>query len=273
MTYELDRDTQLEAVGPGRFRTTISDAWSIGTAPNGGYLAVITTKSIAACLPQPDPFSVTTHFLATAKPGRAEVEVEVVRAGKGHSTATARLLQDGREVLRTIAVFGDLTKLEGPTHVTAVAPTLPPPASCERGRAGPTANLAIADRLDVAMRPGDVSWIPGPDGAPRVRSNSAELAGWLGFADERPPDPISLVFLADALPPPVLNLDSVRTPWVPTLELTVHVRARPAPGLLVVRFTTRALVHGYLEEDGELWDSTGALVAMSRQLARVQRLA
>jgi hypothetical protein len=53
----------------------------------------------------------------------------------------------------------------------------------------------------------------------------------------------------------------------------VHVRARPAPGMLLTRFTTRALIGGYLEEDGELWDSTGTLVAISRQLARVQRRA
>lgn len=61
------------------------------------------------------------------------------------------------------------------------------------------------------------------------------------------------------------------TPWVPTLELTVHVRARPAAGPLRVRFSTRALMDGYLEEDGELWDADVRLVAMSRQLARVHR--
>lgn len=273
MTYELDRDTQLEPAGEGRFRTTISDAWSIGTAPNGGYLAVIATKSIGAMVPQPDPFSVTTHFLATAQPGPAEVMVEVVRTGKGHSTGMARLIQEGREVLRTIAVFGDLTKLEGPTHVTVTPPLLPPPEACERGRAGPTSVLSIAERLDMAMRPGDVSWMPAPDGTPRARSGSAELAGWVAFEDGRPADALSLVFLADAMPPPVLNLESVRTPWVPTLELTVHVRGRPAPGMLMARFTTRALIGGYLEEDGELWDSSGTLVAISRQLARVQRAA
>jgi acyl-CoA thioesterase len=270
---ELDDDTRLEPIGPQNFRTQITDRWSIGTAPNGGYLAVITTKSIAARLPHPHPFSVTTHFLSTARPGPAEIAVEVVRAGKGHSTGEAKLFQGGKEIVRTIAVFGDLgAGAGGPTHVTVAPHDLPPPDACERGRAGPTSSLSIADRVDVAMRPGAVSWMPGPDGLPRRHSERAVLDGWVRLRDGSEPDPISLVFFADAFPPPVLNLSSVRTPWVPTLELTVHVKAIPAPGFLAARFTTRALVDGYLEEDGEVWDGAGKLVAISRQLARVQRM-
>lgn len=268
---ELADDTRIEPLGPGRFGARITDRWSIGTAPNGGYLAVITTKSIAASLPHPHPFSVTTHYLSTAKPGPGEVAVEVVRTGRTHSTAEARLFQDGKEILRSLAVFGDLGTLAGPTHVTATPPVLPPPDQCERGRAGPTTLLAIADRLDVAMRPGAVSWMPGPDGAARTQSEEAVLEGWVRLRDGTEPDPTSLVFFADAFAPPILNLSAVKTPWVPTLELTVHVRGVPAPGLLAARFTTRALIDGYLEEDGELWDSRGRLVALSRQMARVQR--
>lgn len=52
-----------------------------------------------------------------------------------------------------------------------------------------------------------------------------------------------------------------------TVELTVHVRARPAPGWLACRSTTRFVAGGFHEEDFEIWDSTGALVAQSRQLA------
>ena len=60
------------------------------------------------------------------------------------------------------------------------------------------------------------------------------------------------------------------TGWVPTVELTVHVRCRPAPGPLRVSITTRNLAGGFLEEDAEVWDSAGRLVAQSRQLARVR---
>jgi acyl-CoA thioesterase len=54
---------------------------------------------------------------------------------------------------------------------------------------------------------------------------------------------------------------------VPTIELTSHVRRRPAPGWVQGRFVTEDLQDGRMIEDGWLWDSTGALVARSRQLA------
>ena len=269
--YELDVDTQIEATGEHQFRASVSDRFSIGNAPNGGYLAYLVLGAAMRAAPQPDPFSVTTHFLRTARPGPAEIHVEPVRLGRGHSTVQARLLQDGQEIVRQLSVVGDLSAIRGPTVVDLAPPVLPPPSACEWGRVGPTSDLSIADRLDVAMRPLAVSWMPGPDGQPRAHTEHAELAAWVRLKDGRPPDARSLVFFADALPPPVLNLSLVSTPWVPTLELTVHVRARPAAGFLRAVFTTHALIEGYLEEDGELWDSEGKLVAMSRQLARIHR--
>lgn len=52
-----------------------------------------------------------------------------------------------------------------------------------------------------------------------------------------------------------------------TVEMTAHVRALPADGWLAIRARTRHVIGGYHEEDAELWDSAGRLVAHSRQLA------
>ena len=59
--------------------------------------------------------------------------------------------------------------------------------------------------------------------------------------------------------------------WAPTMELSVHVRAVPAPGWLKVRHETRNIAGGLFEEDCEVWDSAGRLVAQSRQLAKLPR--
>ena len=49
------------------------------------------------------------------------------------------------------------------------------------------------------------------------------------------------------------------------------MRARPAAGWLRVRISTRNPGGGLLEEDAEVWDSAGRLVAQSRQLAVLPR--
>ncbi|MCZ0986790.1 thioesterase family protein [Streptomyces diastatochromogenes] len=95
-----------------------------------------------------------------------------------------------------------------------------------------------------------------------------EMRAWFGLADGRDADPLSLLLAVDALPPTAFEIGLKG--WVPTVELTVHVRHRPAPGPLRVSITTRNLAGGFLEEDAEVWDSEDRLVAQSRQLARAR---
>ena len=96
------------------------------------------------------------------------------------------------------------------------------------------------------------------------------MRGWFRLRNGEPMDAIALTCAIDAFPPTIFNLD-LPVGWTPTLELTVHVRRRPAPGWLACAFTTRFVTDGLLEEDGEIWDSEGHLVAQGRQLALVPR--
>jgi acyl-CoA thioesterase len=257
--FAFDRDTLVSAIDDGRWRGRVDPKWNIGDAPNGGYLVSIALQAIARSLPHPDPFAITAHFPTRTDPGEVDVEVEPIRNGRTHSTAAARLVQGEETRVHVVATFGDLDAASGPTVVRDQPPSFPPPEDCVPAT-GPFAPV-FARQFDLRLTPDTATWaITRPSG-------TAEMCGWNRFADGRDADTRSLVLIADSFPPAIFNVATAM--WVPTLELTVHVRARPAPGWLQCRFQTRYLIEGYLDEDGEVWDSTGRLVALSRQLARI----
>jgi acyl-CoA thioesterase len=258
--FVFDEDTAAHRVGDGAWDVALTDRWNIGPNPNGGYVLAVIASALLGAVDKPDPLSLTAHYLRPASPGPGRVEVDTVRVGRRHSHLHARLVQDTERV-RVLAVFGDLAAAHGPTLVREEPPDLPPPEECvsrPRG-SGPAIGVpTIMERFETRISPTS-GWIRGePSGVP-------EITGWIRFADGRPPDVRSLPLFADAFPPPVFELGPAG--WVPTIELTVHVRARPAPGWLRARFATHVLVDGYLSEDGEIWDAGGTLVAQSRQLA------
>ena len=121
----------------------------------------------------------------------------------------------------------------------------------------------LLERFGTRIDPAYVGWAVGKP------SGSGIIQGWFKLADDRPLDPIALLMVVDALPP--VTFDLGLPGWAPTLELTAHVRARPAAGWAIVRHATRNISGGQFEEDCEVWDSEGHLVAMSRQLALLPR--
>ena len=259
---EFTDDTALREVGPGRLTATPTDRWNIVDTPNGGYLMAIVLNAVDWVLPHPDPLTVTAHFLARTEPNQeATVTVEALRAGRTFSTASAAFAQDDREKIRALATFGDLRAATGPSHIDATPPPVPPLDQCSPVQARAD-HFSIVDRLDTWVIPGMEPMFDMRQGGP------AELGGWIRFRDGEEPNIRSLVFFADALPPPIINV--LPMTWVPTVEMTVHFRGHPAPGPLRFWFRSRFLVGGFLEEDGELWDSAGNLVALSRQFAMVR---
>lgn len=270
MGYEFDDDTAATPLGDGRFRSEISPRWNIGDNPNGGYLLGCVARAmldVAGGHGKPDPLTLTAHYLRPTSVGEAAIDVDVVRTGRRHVHLEARLVQDSERV-RVLGAFGDLTEATTtPVLGRGAPPVLPPPDECI-GRAEPpgtdaaTAPPAMMRRFESRFAP-DTPWMHG------IRSEETVITGWIRFADGRPPDTASLPLFVDAFPPAVFSLGPAG--WVPTIELTVHVRARPVPGWLRCRFETRFVAGSYLEEDGEVWDGSGRLVAQSRQLAMLLR--
>lgn len=260
---QFDQETRLLADGQNRYTGLVHDTWNIGANPNGGYLMALGATAVRQMHPQhPDPLSVTVHYL---RPGMGAqpcvVQTELVRTGNSLSTGRARLMQDDKERIEVLAAFGHLgTGAEA--QLTIPPPAIPSPEQCQvRSGAAQGVTLPIMERLDVRLHPDEAR--PGETGM-------GQISGWIRFHDGRPPDAMALLLFADAFPPAVFGLLGL-VGWVPTIELTVHVRRRPVAGWIQAQFRTLDLADGRMIEDGCLWDSEGHLVAQSRQLAMLLR--
>ncbi|PXX71012.1 acyl-CoA thioesterase [Nocardia tenerifensis] len=254
----FDSDTASERVGEHEFALTLSDRWTtlIGSL-NGGFLLAGCLQALRREVPHPDLLSASAHFLRPGTPGPARISTEVARTGRRTSTGQATLVRDDREIVRVLATFADLDAADGPTLVGGEPPVLPPPDQCVDPY--PRERPTISQQTDTRM-----AQVPGFWRGDPTHTTTAEF--WLRLSDGRDADPIALAFLVDAAAPVVFDLGVAGSS---TIELTVHIRHRPAPGWLACRVSTNYLIDGFHEEDFEIWDSTGTLVAQSRQLAIV----
>lgn len=261
----LAQATTVRSLGGGRFEAEVAEGWDIGGNANGGYLLSIVGRAVTEATGRPDVVTITGHYLAPGKPGPARVEVDVLRAGGRHATASAVLESGGRPALAVVATMTDLDDASGPEQIDAAAPDLPRPEDCiafePADGAGPP---SFAGQVEMRLHPDDAAFAQGrPSGRARMR-------GWFRLRDGEIPDSIALVLATDAFPPTIFNAD-LPVAWTPTIELTAHVRAHAPAGWWRCAFVTRFISGGYLEADGEIWDEAGHLLAESRQLALVPR--
>jgi hypothetical protein len=102
-------------------------------------------------------------------------------------------------------------------------------------------------------------------GAPTGRG---ELLGRVILLDEPGFDPLSLLVAVDAFPPATFDVEL--SGWVPTIQLSTYVRARPADGPVVVRHRAQVIAQGRVDETTTVWDRNGSVVAQATQLAGIR---
>jgi acyl-CoA thioesterase len=259
---------------PGTYDGELGEGWQIGAGVNGGLLLATCGNALRGAFApdgHPDPVSVSAYYLSASRPGTATFRTQVLRRGRSMSTGAVSLMQadeHGHEVerIRALATYADLDATGSDVRTTATPPDVPPPDECVPNDLAPTSfkdQASLLERLDLRLDPACAGWAVGKP------SGRGLIQGWLRLRDGRDPDPLMLLLAVDALPPVTFDLGMFA--WTPTLELTVHLRARPAPGWLRVTHSTKNFAGGFLEEDAEVWDSAGRLVAQSRQLARAPR--
>lgn len=267
-TITLSGDSAVRPLGDGRFAATVSPHWSAPRGPNGGYVAALFVRALAAVVDAPEraPRSLTLHYLRPPVPGPCELVVTVERSGRSVTSLSARLLQEGETMVVALAAFAV-------PFDAALDFATPPPAElrtapAELRTAPPDSGFpTIAYRCATA-----------PVFGPRMLSGGAEglTGGWLRLAEPEAPDAATIAFFTDAwMPAAMARLTEPSA--APTIDLTIHFRAPlPHPGLtadtpVLARFTSTTSADGFVEEDGELWAPDGTLLAQSRQLAIFMR--
>ncbi len=256
---------------PGVYETDVHPLWTVGDKPNGGYLLALLGRAARASGRGDDNASweVVSSAITYLRPpelGPASITTTVLRRGRTAAQVRAVLRQNETDVVESTSVLGEL-----PAHASTRYDTIDPlgapdPEQCVRVPPHVPAGAEVGVMQVTELRL-DPSTPPFGESASAADAQ-AELRGWTRFVDGRAPDPLSLLYFNDAIPPATFRIGS--TGWVPTLQMSAYVRARPVSGWLGIRMTANLVANGMVDETCTLWDSAGQVVGQASQLARLR---
>ena len=207
-------------------------------------------------------FDLATEVRGGPERFTAEVDPEWTRAGRTLATTSVTLVQEGAPRLAALVTAGRLDpeagpgwqRDGGPPAITPVCECLPAVPELPGGVPVP-----LLHHVEMRIDPATTGWFAGRPGG------SLDMRGWVRFADGRPADPLALLQMADALPPSSFDLGLPG--WAPTVALSVYLRGLPAPGWLACVVRGQLWQGGWFDEQAEVWDPAGRLVAQARQFA------
>ncbi len=241
----------------------ISDGFLVQGTPNGGYLMGLLARQLLSQSDKTSTPIITVNFLTKAKPTEsAEIVTRVISRSKQFNRYEARLLQEGKEILWSTGTFvaNDLECSLDKYEERAI--DVAPRSECLE--IPNMSNFSIYDNMKVLLEPKSLAWVNGELG------DKSEIKGWIRFREKREFDLCGVLLASDTFPPPIFVTEGPIA-WVPTVEMSVNIRNLPVSEWLKCRFRTRHITCGLLEEDGELWDEAGNLVAISRQIAQFRK--
>jgi acyl-coenzyme A thioesterase PaaI-like protein len=261
---ELSRAAAVTSKGDGRFSVELSPNWTIMGRPNGGYLQCLlanaaveragelgATHSMAT--------AISTNYVGAPKVGPGEISVDVPRVGRGVSFAHVRLFESGELTTESLVTLGNITGTGSPRYSGAAPMAIPPLDDCLPAMRSEEVN--IGQCVEMRLDPACAVWWRGEV------SPTAEVRAWLRLVDGGW-DPWTVLFALDAMPPATFAIGS--TGWVPTLQLTSYVRAKPVGQWLRARQYCVVVDGNLFDERCELFDESDRLVASSSQLAMVR---
>lgn len=259
MSHLLDDAVASEPLGDGVHRVQVTADWNTANqTPNGGYVLALLQHAVLQESAHPDALSISITYFRPALPGPADIRVREVRKGRRVSTYDAVLVQADKEVAHAVVSTHDWDATGSVDHTPHAAPVVPRPEACaDASELIPAGMVPILDRYSYRA-PVVAGWLRGePTGV-------TESLCWIRAVDERPVDALLAGAMIDAFPPVTAEIGHLASA---TIQLTVHYRRRPETVWALGHVVTRHVIAGYHDEDVELWDEQGRLIAQGRQLA------
>jgi len=266
-----------ERDGKTFYEGQLHSSFRVGSNPHGGYLMAMVANAGVTYLKEKnpnttDPIHITAHFYGVAKLGKVEIAIEPAKMGKRMVNLRGKILQNGREIVECHVIYGNLQKEQGvsiPQEVSMNhAITIEP---LDINRTPDTLNSTVHRYSEVT------DWWVDHSLLENYKSKKQALSlGWTRFKDERPMDPLSLIFFADLPLPAIMNLPEDVMPikgWTPTITMSTQIIKLPTPGAKINScvLTSKHMHKGRLESDGEVREYSngkqGEVLAISRQMA------
>ncbi len=256
--------TAVEGLGGGRYRGRIDDVWTLALVPQGGVVAALAARAMAAELGTDQPLrSLHLVFASPLAAGDVDLSARVLRRGRSVSQASVDLATPGSPVAASAlgAFGGDRAGFE---FTGLVAPEAPPPEGLRSFRDPPPPEAGIDDwpgpwpfwgeLLDGRLALGHAWWDPSP-------REAAEIADWFRFED--PPvtdngalEPYALLVMADMMPGAVFErIGPTDRRWFsPSVDLSVHLFGHATPGWILAHAKAHHAGDGYASAEMALWD-------------------
>jgi acyl-CoA thioesterase len=259
MTDDIARVTSPERLDDGRFTFEVADTWQQGRGAFGGLVLGAMARALEQKLARPGwPLRVlNAEIFAPVVAAPAAIDVEVLRAGSGVATLSARLAQEGATRARATAAFGK-QRVTDRESVFLEAPALTPFRDVEVAPIGPPVGPAFARHLEY--RPTTPPW----------NSGCQRVEGWVRFREASlgigAPE---VVALCDSYYPAAWGTEPAPRP-MSTLAFTIEIVSdlmglRPTDPF-AYRARVAAAHDGFSVEFRELWDDHGRLLALNQQV-------
>lgn len=262
---------KLENLEHNKFIVNPDTNYFVGSTPHGGYLMALMHKALTSILPHSTAISSSVQYLDRIDAKTFELEVETFKTSRGSSSGIVKLKQDDKICTTFTGTCSDFEFIKGYDGLQKPLPNIFNESNKDDyikmnyDKISKGFTPAFIQQLECLIHPDHAWWNRETD--KDNTDNEARCSAFLEMEGGKP-DQFCLSFYSDILPPVVCNKYGPLG-WIPTITLTTHIRQLPTTNELYADFKASDISKGYFEQDCNIWDLNGNLVASSRQLTRI----